>query len=286
MAGAQINIRLTPEDNAEFDRWAAELNLERGTLGKQVVAEGLVAKRKGRAMFAQPAIPTSVDLQHLTSEVGTLKNELDRVLRQNTKRDGRLVEAAKADAIGVSEARTAIITQLTAEMHRLIDTVLLGLVGLPAEQVAAITASPAMAEIAAALKRIEQHPRLDEIRTLQEAHTIAMREHTVIINRLIEQPRTIVRFLVWDRDWSIGKVLAGLAVASLLCLGVYHGLARMLPVSWLATRSAYLQMGRGDQAICALLNYRFSTTDCTTRFDGETMRATVEVRHVPAKARR
>ena len=286
MAGPQINIRLSPEDSTEFDRWAAELNLERGTLGKQVVVEGLVARREGRATFARPAMPTSVDLQHLTSGVSTLKNELDRVLRQNMKRDARLVEAANADTLGVSNARTAIITQLTGEMHRLIDTVLAGLAGLPAEQVAALTASPAMAEIAVALKRIEQHPRLDEIRTQQEAHTVAVREHTAAIIRLIEQPRTIVRFLVWDRDWSIGRVLAGLAVAALLCLGVYHGLARMLPTSWLATRSAYLQMGRDDQAVCALLNYRFSTTDCTTRFDGETMRATVEVRRVPRKARR
>jgi hypothetical protein len=282
----QVTARISDGLEAALNRWATDEGQQRSDLIRQILTEAADARREGRAMFDRSELPSPADLQHLTAEVRIVLVELNRILRQNAKRDAELVGHAKADTLGVSDARTAIITQLTAELRKLFDAILARLAKLPAEQITALTASPAMAEIAAALKRIEQHPRLDEIRTLQEAHTVAMREHTATINRFIKQPRTIVRFLVWDRDWSIGKVLCGLAVAALLCLGTYHGLARMLPASWLAARSAYLQMGRGDQTICAVLNYRFSTTDCTTRFDGDTMRATVEVRHMPAKARR
>lgn len=282
----QVTARISEDLETALNRWAADDGQQRSDLIRQILVEATQARQQGRAVFERSELPSPADLQHLTVEVRHLLMELNRILRQNARRDAGLAQGAKADAIGVSEARTAIVAQLTAEVHRLTSTMLAGLAALPADQVAALTASPAMIDITAALTRIEHHPRLSEIGTLLEAHTAEVRMLNATINRLIEQPRTVIRFLIWDRDWSGRKVLAGLAVAWLLCVGSYHGLARMLPVSWLAARSSELQTGKGEQVICALLNYRFATTDCAIRFDGDTMQATVEARHVPVRTRR
>jgi hypothetical protein len=285
MAMGQVTARISDELEAALNRWAADEGQQRADLIRNILTEAADARRERRAMFDRPALPTPADLQHLTVEVRNLLVELNRVLRQNGKRDAELAQSAKVDAIGVSEARTAIIAQLTAEMGRLTDLLLARIAELLAGQVAALTASPVMTDIAAALKRIEEHPGLKEMRILQEAHTIALRTLNATIKQSINEPRTIVRFLVWDRDWSPRKVLAGLALVWLICVGSYHGLARMLPVSWLAVRSSDLQTGTDGQATCALLKYRFSTTDCDTRFDGGTMQVTV-VRDLPGKAQR
>lgn len=197
----QITARISDELEAALNRWAADDGLQRADLIRNILTEAADAHRERRAMFDRPALPTPADLQHLTAEVRNLLVELNRVLRQNGKRDAELAQSAKEDAIGVSEARTAIIAQLTAEMGRLTDLLLARIADLPAGQVAALTASPVMTGIIAALKRIEEHPGLKEMRTLQEAHTIALRTLNVTIKQSVEAPRTIVRFLVWDRDW-------------------------------------------------------------------------------------
>lgn len=281
----QVTARISDELEAALNRWAADEGLQRADLIRNILVEGVDARRERRAIFDRPALPTPADLQHLTAEVRNLLVELNRVLRQNGKRDAELAKSAKVDAIGVSEARTAIITQLTVEMAKLIDLLLVRIAELPATQVAALTASPVMTDVAGALKRIEEHPGFNEMRILQEAHTIALRTLNATIKASNKEPKTIVRFLVWDRDWSPRKVLAGLALGWIICVGSYHGLSRMLPVSWLAVRSSDLQTGTDGRATCALLKYRFSTSDCDTRFDDGTMRVTV-VRDMPAKAPR
>lgn len=281
----QVTARISEELEAALNRWAADEGLQRADIIRNILAEGVDAHRERRSIFDRPPLPTPADLQHLTAEVRNLLVELNRVLRQNGKRDAELAQSAKVDAIGVSEARTAIITQLTVEMGRLIDLLLVRIAELPTAQVTALTASPVMTDIVAALKRIEEHPRLKDMRILQEAHTIALRTLNATIKESNKEPRTIVRFLVWDRDWSPRRVLAGLALGWLICVGSYHGLSRMLPVSWLAVRSSDLQTGTDGQATCALLKYRFSTSDCDARFDDGTMRVTV-VRDMPAKAPR
>lgn len=281
----QVTARISDELEAALNCWAADNGQQRADLIRNILTEAADARREGRATFDRAVLPTPADFQHLTAEVRNLLVELDRVLRQNGKRDAELAQSAKMDAIGVSEARTAIIMQLTAEMGRQIDLLLARIAELPAEQVAALSAAPMMTDIAAALKRIERHPDLKEMRVLQEAHTIALRTLGATIRQAIEEPRTIVRFPVWDRDWSARKVVAGMALVWLVCVASYHGLARMLPVSWLAVRSSDLQTGDTAYATCALLAYRFSTTDCDTRFDGDTMRVTVK-RATPAKGKR
>jgi hypothetical protein len=280
----QVTARISDELEAALTRWAADDGLQRADLIRTILTEAADARREGRAMFDRPALLTLADLQHLTARIGKLVDDLDLVLRRDRGRDAKLVKLEREDAIGVSEARTVIIAQLTAEMGRLTDLLLTRIAELPAAQVAALTASPVMTGIMAALKRIEEHPGHKEMRTLQEAHTIALRTLNAMIKQSIEAPRTIVRFLVWDQDWSPRRVMVGLALFWLVCVVSYHGLARVLPASWLAVRSSDLQTGTTDLATCALLRYRFSTTDCDTRFDGDTMRVKVKL-NMPAEAR-
>lgn len=274
----QVTARISDDLETALNRWAGDDGVQRSELIRQILTEATDARREGRAIFDAPAAPTPVDLQHLIAGVSNLLVELDRVLRQNAKRDAALVQDAKADAIGVSEARIAIITQLTTEMGRLIDTVLAALARLPAQQVAAFAASPMMTETTAALKRIEQHPFLKDMQTRQEAHTIALQTLNATINRQNDQPRTVNNYTVWDKDWSRRKVVAGLAIVWLVCVASYHGAAWMLPASWLAVRSAQIQMGEETGAICTLLKYRLSAADCVARFHTDPMGTTVEVR--------
>lgn len=282
---AQINARVPDDIAAALDRWAADIGEQRADLIRNILTEAVGARREHRAMFDHPALPTPADFQHLTAELRKLLVELNRVLRQNGKRDSELAQSAKVDAIGVSEARTAIITQLTGEMGRLIDLLLARIAELPAEQVAALTASPAMTDIAAALKRIEEHPGLKEMRILQEAHTIAIRTLNATIQESIKEPRTIIRFLVWDRDWSGRKVAATLCATWFLCVGSYFALAKVLPGSWLAMPTANGLIGGGNQAICNLVNYRFSTIGCVERFD-DAMKVVIETKARPLPGRR
>ena len=44
--------------------------------------------------------------------------------------------------------------------------------------------------------------------------------------------------------------------------------AMALPPSWIAVRSANYLLGGGDQAVCALVNYRLATNSCWTLFAG------------------
>lgn len=274
----QVTARISEDLETALNRWAADDGVQRSELIRQILTEATDARQEGRAMFDAPAAPTPVDLQHLIAGVSNLLVELDRVLRQNAKRDAALVQNAKTDGIGVSAARIAIIAQLTDEMRRLCHTVLAALAKLPTAQIAALAASPMMIETAATLKRIEQHPSFMDMQNLQEAHTIAVQTLNATINRQIEQPRTVNNYTVWDQDWSRRKVLVGLATVWLVCVASYHCAARMLPVSWLAVRSAQIQMGQEPGAICAFLEYRYATADCTARFHADPIGMTVEVR--------
>ena len=105
-----------------------------------------------------------------------------------------------------------------------------------------------------------------------------MRENTAAIRSLEQQPRTKVSYTVWDRDWSGRKVGAALSVVWLLCVGSYFLAAMALPLSWVAVRSANFLLGGGDQAVCALVNYRLATDSCRTQFAGRPGKVVVRAR--------
>lgn len=253
----QINARVPDEVAAGLDRWASTAGVERSMLVRDILDEAVTANTEGRASFERPEPTDLADVRHLIVDVRVMKMELARLLEQNIKRDAALVKSARADTIGVSEARTAIVGQVTAELGK-----------LPGHHVAALTTSTAFIELVAALQRIENNPHFGKLGTVQEAHTIALRALEATVTRLVEQPRTHVSYTVWDRDWSGRKVSAALFGLWSLCVASYFFLAMMLPGPWLAVRSANTLLGGGDQAVCALVNYRMATDNCRTQFEG------------------
>ena len=231
---AQVTSRVSDEVEAALDRWAAEEGRPRAQLIRDILIEAADAHGQGRATFDKPEGVGPKDIQHLVATVRAQQIELERVLEQNIKRDAALVRSAKEDTLGVSDARTAIVSRLVAELQQVRD---LMIAQLPIEQVAALTTSPAFVALGTTMK-------------VQEA---ALREHIAAANRWFEQPRTQISYTIWDKDWSGRRIGAALFAFWALSVGSYFLLAMSLPSSWLAVRSANQLLGGGDQAICALV---------------------------------
>lgn len=249
---AQINARVPDDVAAGLDRWASVAGIERATLVRDILAEAVTARAEGRASFERPEPTDPADVQHLIADVRSLKLELARLLEQNIRRDAALVKSARADTIGVSEARTAIVSRLVAELQQVRDAVLAATAKLSAEQATVLAGSPALAAVVAAVN----------------AQAKVLRDTMAGADRWFEQPRTQISYTVWDRDWS-GRMVAGaLFGVWSLCVASYFLLAMLLPGPWLAVRSANTLLGGGDQAICALVNYRMATDSCRTQFEG------------------
>ena len=133
-------------------------------------------------------------------------------------------------------------------------------------------------------ERIDKQPRLDAIDERQRAHTDALRENTAAIRSLEQQPRTKVNYTIWDSDWSGRKIGAALLGLWAVCVASYFFIAMALPPSWFAVRSANYLLGGGDQAVCALVNYRLATDSCRTQFEGKAGK--IVVRATPATSER
>ena len=276
MERPQVNARLSPELDAEFNCWVEELGVTRGKLAWNIVTEALAARREGRATFSRPEQPSPVDLQHLTARINTMVTELDRVLRQNGKREAELARSAKADAVGISEARTAIVTQLTTEFRQAYNTGQVGFDTVATALITALTASPAFGALLPVLQRIERDPRVDAIGQRQLEQGALLKAHTAAIASWVKQPRKQVSYTVWEKHWSgrrVGAILLSLWVTSVVTFFV---IAMVLPRSWLAVHSANTLLGGGDQAVCALVDYRMATDRCRVEIDGQAMKVVVK----------
>ena len=71
---------------------------------------------------------------------------------------------------------------------------------------------------------------------------------------------------------------AGSVLIASVGIVLFLGLAMVLPPSWLALRTANQLLGGGDQAICALVDYRTATDGCRMRFEGKPGRMVVSTR--------
>lgn len=142
--------------------------------------------------------------------------------------------------------------------------------GLPAEQVAALTASSQFVALVRAV----------------DSQANALRELITSAGRWFEQPRIQNTYLVWDKNWSRRRVAAALLIFWLLSAGSYIVLTRMLAPTWLSVRSANMMLGEGEDSTCALVRYRLKAANCRIRYDGDTMTATLEAPGMPrARAR-
>lgn len=255
----QVTSRVSDELEAALTRWAAEDGRQRADLIREILAEAVDAHNQGRAMFAKPESLNTKDIQEIAASLREQQIELKRILDQNIKRDAALVRSAKEDTLGVSEARTAIVSQLAAELQHVRDALLDAIARLPGQQADALTASPAFAAMATAV----------------EAQEKALRDHSAAATRWFEQPRTHTTYTVWDKDWSGRRIGAALLIFWAVSVWSYFGLAMLIPS--LGVRSANHLLGGGDQAICALVNYRMATDGCQTRLKGKALQVKVQL---------
>jgi hypothetical protein len=246
--GGQVNVRLGDEDDADLTCCANERGVERATLAKSFVRECLAAWREGRAVFDRPEQLGPGDVVAFGARLDKAVMEIDRIAQSWAAHESDMHKLEREDQLALTRARTEFIK------------------GMPER----ITASfnPIRAEMRLLAERIDKQPRLDSIDERQRDHTEALRENTAAIRSLEQRPRTKVSYTVWDRDWSGRKVGAALSVVWLFCVGSYFLAAMALPLSWVAVRSANFLLGGGDQAVCALVNYRLATDSCRTQFAG------------------
>ena len=258
MASSQLNIRLASDHDAEFDRWASELGVERGKLARDIFTEALAARREGRASFEQPATLGPGDLIAMLAKVERAAMEIDRIATAWAKHEAGMHKLERDDQLALTRARTEFMAGLPERIHA--------------------SFNPIRKEMTAMAERIERQPRLDAIDDKQRELVEAVKANNLAIERSGKKPAVHNSYIVWDREWPGGIIAAALFVVWQLCIASYLAFAMILPRSWLAVPSANLLLGGGDQAVCALVDYRMATDTCRTEIGGKAMTVTVKAR--------
>lgn len=244
----QINIRIPDEMAAKFDRLATARNMGRPEAARWAIEEVIEADELGRAVFERPPKPRHDNLEHLASRMESLAIELERVSRQNAKRDAELARQAREDTLGVSAARRGIADDVTMRVQEMLTEVRGELAAARAEIAALIERPPQFGAIETKLDRIEA---------------------------LAAQPRNHTTIAIGDVKLSRGTGLVIIGVIWTVSVATFMALALVLPQSWLAVRTANFLLGGGDQAVCALVNHRMAVDNCRTTTRDEAMIVTV-----------
>lgn len=279
----QVNVRLSPEEDAEFDQWRTELGVERGTLGRDILREALAARREGRASFDRPEPLGPGDLAGMRAMLVEGLMEIKRIatdwakhlswVRKQEREGQEALTRARTEYIaGIPERIAGSLNPIREEMDALIERVAACLDGIVGRMDALAT-------------RIENHPGLDAIAAGQVEHTAALNANTAAIVQLRKEPRTHTTYDLGLGHWNGKAWSIVLGVLWVLSVALFFGLALILPASVLAVRSANLLLGGGDQAICALVDYRHSTDTCKTRVNGRDVGVSINV-PAPKRERR
>lgn len=247
MAG-QVNARLSPERDAEFNRWVAEEGTDRGGLARKIIEEALAARREGRASFDRPQTLSMGDMVAMKGVLERGLMEIDRIATVWAAHEGQMRRQERDDQLALTRARAEFVAGIP---ERISDSL-----------------NPIREEMDAMIERIDRQPRLDAIDAKQVEHTAALKANTAAIDRLATEPRTHTTYDFGFGDLTGKAWLTVLGVLWLLSVGLYFVIALVLPSGALATRSANLLLGGGDQAICKLVDHRFGTSTCKTRVNG------------------
>ena len=263
---AQLNIRLAPDHDAEFERWKDDLGVERGKLGKDIIIEALAARREGRAMFETPVTlgPGDMIAMQATLERGVM--EIDRIATAWAKHEAGMHKLERDDQLALTRARNEFMAGLPDRIHA--------------------SFNPIRKEMLALAERIDRQPRLDAIDDKQRELAEAVKANNLAIERWGKKPAVHNSYILWNREWPGGIIAAALSVTWLVCIASTVAIVMILPRSWLAVPSANLLLGGGDQAVCALVDYRMATDTCRTEFGGKAMTVTVKARPGIAAHRR
>lgn len=185
MPSFQVNVRLTPEQGVEFDRWAAELGVERAKLGKDILAEALAARREGRASFERPEALGPGDVVAMKAVLDQGLMEIDRIATAWASHESELQRQERDDQQALEHARIEFIQGIP---DRIKDRI-----------------KAANEAFAGFLQRLEKQPRLEAVET-------ALRDNTAAMTKLLEQPRTLINYSFWDKKHPVRLHLAVLAI--------------------------------------------------------------------------
>jgi hypothetical protein len=244
----QVNARLTPELDAEFDRWAAELGIQRGKLAHDIITEALAARREGRAMFEQPEKVGPGDALAMKAMLDRGVMEIDRISTTWAAHEADMRKRERDDQLALTRARTEFIA------------------GMPERITASL--NPIRKEMAAFAERIDKQPRLDAIDAKLEGFDAKLDR----IATAAEQPKTVNTYTIGALDLRRRWYAAAGLVAFGLSLGLFYVASAVLPQTWLAAPTANSLLGGGDQAICTLVNYQFDRDNCALTNDAEGVR--------------
>lgn len=247
---AQVNVEFDDDTVKTLDRIAAKQSIRRTELVRRMVRELIDADAAGREPFSVPVQEMRAeDLAHVAREHRQLAIELDRVVRQNVKREADLRKAIEAYERDAAAARERGEREVSEALER---------------EVAPFRAEIATLKADLATK-IGNQPRLDAMEsTLQQ------------VRQLASQPRTAKVYNIGLGDWSGGMLATAGVVLLVLGMFAYHGLAAALPERWLQIPSANRMLGGGDRAICRLIDYHYETglADCRIRAENRTVTIT------------
>lgn len=254
---AQVTSRVSDDLEAALNHWAAEAGVQRADLIRRILAEATEARREGRATFGRSDAPGAADLARLAAKLDTQTTELDRILRQNAKRDVELLKSAREDTLGISEARSKIVADMTAELRTAFDTLHRGWV-------------QTRDELSSLMQTPPQLPGID-----------GKLDH---ILEVVRAPRTARTYNIGLGDWSGGTLVSAGLIVLTIGMFAFLALAAMLPERWLELRTANRMLGGGDRAICRLVDYHYGTglTHCRIAVQGQTVNVTARA----AKAER
>lgn len=258
----QITARVSDEVEAMYTRWAAEEKMQRSDLVRQVLIEGAEARSDGRASFARPEVLGPADATRVLTKVDQQTTEMERVFRELAKQHARFARLTSEDTRMVSEARQAIVNDITErvreameiivrEQVRSRDAVLASGTELSATLVGLIADLPVFTEIRAGLARNEE---------------------------LARQPRKSLHIHFAGQDMTLREASAWLAGGSTIIVVVLLMLIKLIPS--FGDRLEGGLLARGDGAVCRMLDYQYDAQACVVTQHGPTVTATATVRQV------
>lgn len=241
MGTSQINIRIDDALASGLDRVAAKHGQDRLTVIREGLREMVSADAEGRPMFARSSAPGPERLAELVQRVESLATELERISRQNAKREAEVRKAGNAAEVEATMARERIVRETAALLAEAAAPLRKELGAMRAELVDAVAKDPRLDEIAARIDRVE---------------------------RLAAEPR-VEHNLVLGADRKLTFKFLGRVWAITLAFGALLLIVFGMLVPPVGVRVSNLMLGGGDQAVCALVNYRHATDNCRLRVNGE-----------------
>jgi hypothetical protein len=249
----QFNIRLDDARTAALDALAAKHRLERPDFIRILIDEAVTADAQDRALFDRSRDFDPRLLGEIVQRVNQGMLEFDRKLGDIAKREADIAKVRRDDANRMSEARKDFVGTLPDRLKQ--------------------AYAPFRADLAKLQTGLVEHPRLASIDERLER-----------VEKLAGELRPNVYNQLNGVDLSWPKIAAVAVVSFLVSVVIFFALAAVFP-QWIGVPTANRLLGGGDQAVCALVNYRMGTGNCRTTIDGSEMRVRVNADRAPDKTR-